>query len=156
MPDLNLSISDAIRTVEHFPHTLSGASLQVLLFEEFEDENPDDFEENKVGEDSCAEENEIIIIVSDILPSTSEDALVNYFENSRRSGGGEVSNFHYTDDGEAMITFLEVKGMCDSVSCLSSKSTHVLHVMHCEKELTVYLQGCLAYNQCSASGLNCT
>ena len=139
MPDLNLSISDAIRTVEHSPHTLSGASLQVLLFETLEDENPDDFEENKLGEDSCADENNIIIIVSDILPSTSEDAIVNYFENSRRSGGGEVSNFHYTDNGEAIITFLEVKGMHDSASCLSFKSTHVLGVTHCQKELRTVL-----------------
>lgn len=129
MADLNLLISDAIRTVEHSPHTLSGASLQVLLFEELEDENLDDFEENKLGEDNCADENNIIIMVSDILPSTSEDAIVNYFENSRRSGGGEVSNFHYTDDGEAIITFLEVKGMCDSVFCLSFNSAHVLLVM---------------------------
>jgi len=111
MADLNLSISDAFRTVEHSPHTLSGASLQVSLYEEFEDENPDDFDENTVGEDGCADENDTIIIVSGILPSTSEDAVVNYFENSRRSGGGEISNVDYTADGEAIITFLEVKGM---------------------------------------------
>ena len=131
MADLNLSISDAIRTVEHSPHTLSGASLQVSLFEEFEDENPDDFDENTVGEKSGADKNDIIIIVSGILPSTSEDAIVNYFENSRRSGGGEVSNCHYTDDGEAIISFHEVKGMCESAACLSFETTHVLHVIHC-------------------------
>ena len=102
MPDFNLSISDAIRTVEHSRHTLSGASLQALLFE--------------VGEDGgCTYENDIIIIVSGMLPSTSELAILNYFENSRRSGGGEVSNIHYTDDGEAIISFSEVKGMCHSV-----------------------------------------
>ena len=123
--DLNLSILDAIRTAEHSPHTLSGASLQVSLYEEFGDEKPDDFEKHTVREDDCTDENDIIIIVSGILPSTSEDAVVNYFENSRRSGGGEVLNFHFTDDGEAVITFLEVKGMCDSAFCLSRKSTYV-------------------------------
>ena len=111
-----MSISDATRTVAHSPHFLGGASLQVLLFEEFEDENPDDFDENTEGEDSGADENDIIIIVSGILPSTSQDAIVNYFENSRRSGGGEVSKVHYTDDGEAIISFFEVKGMCYSVA----------------------------------------
>ena len=132
MADLNLSISDAIRTVEHSPHTLSDASLQVSLFEEFEDENPDDFDENTVGEESGADKNDIIITVSGILPSTSEDAIVNYFENSRRSGGGEVSNCYYTDDGEAIISFHEVKGMCESAACLSFETTHVLHVIpHC-------------------------
>ena len=111
MADFNFSTLDAIRTVEHSPHTLSGASLHVLLFEEAEDENPDDFDVKTVEEDDCTDENDIIIIVSGILPSTSEDAVINYFENSRRSGGGEISDFHYTDDGEAMITFLEVKGV---------------------------------------------
>ena len=90
--------------------------MHVSLLEEFEDENPDDFDEKPVAEDGCSDENDIIIAVSDILPSTSEDAVVNYFENSRRSGGGEISNIHYTDDGEAIITFVEVKGMCDGVS----------------------------------------
>ena len=88
-----------------------------------------------VGDDDCTDENDITIIVSGLLPSTSKDAVVNYFENSRRSGGGEVSNFHYTDDGEAIITLLEVKGMCDSAFCLSYKSTYVLYVMRCQKKL---------------------
>lgn len=99
-----LIISDAVRTVEHSPHNLSGASLQVSLFEELiEDENHDDLEEN-------IDENDITIIVRDILPSTSEDAVINYFENSRRSGGGDVSNIDFTDNGETIIRFLEVKG----------------------------------------------
>jgi len=89
--------------------------MHVSLLEEFEDENPDDFDE-PVEEDGCTEENDIIITVSDIVPSTSEDDVVNYFENSRRSGGGEISDFHYTDGGEAVITFVEVKGMSDGVS----------------------------------------
>ena len=116
MADLNWSISDAIRTVEHSPHTLSGASLQVSLYKEFEDENHDDFDENRAEEDGCTDESDIIVIVSGILPSTSDDALLNYFENRRRSGGGEVSNVHFTDDGKVIITFLEVNGMCDSAS----------------------------------------
>lgn len=119
MADLNLTISDAIRTVEHSPHTLNGASLQVSLFKEFEEEDPDGFDENTVQEEGCTDENDIIIIVSGMLPSTSEDAVVNYFENSRRSGGGEVSDVYYTDDGEAIITFPEVKGMSDGASWLS-------------------------------------
>ncbi|XP_078364642.1 protein mono-ADP-ribosyltransferase PARP14-like isoform X2 [Oculina patagonica] len=95
---------DAIRTVEHSPHLLSGASLQVSLFEEFEDEHHDDLEEN-------IDENDITIIVSGISPSTTEDAVINYFENSKRSGGGDVSNIEITDDGETMITFPEVKDL---------------------------------------------
>lgn len=37
--------------------------------------------------------------------------MCNYFENSRRSGGGEVYNVDYNDNGEPVLTFLEVKGM---------------------------------------------
>lgn len=98
--------------------------MHVVMFEEFED----DFDESTVAEDGCTDENDIIITVSDILPSTSNDAVLNYFENSRRSGGGEISNIHYTDDGEAIITFVEVKGMFDDASCLSCRSSYELYV----------------------------
>ena len=75
------------------------------LIEELEDENPDDFEEN---EEELEEG--ITIIVSGISPSTTEDAVCNYFENARRSGGGQVYTIDYNDDGDAVIKFLEVKG----------------------------------------------
>ena len=110
---LYLIISDAMRTVNHSPHVLSGASLQVALFEEEDEEegeSPVDFDENGEEGDNCNEEDSITIIVSGILSNTTEDAVVNYFENARRSGGGEVTNVEYNDEGEALITFLEVKG----------------------------------------------
>ena len=50
----------------------------------------------------------ITIVVSGDLPL--EDALLNYFENARRSGGGEVLNMDYNDEGDVAITFAEVKG----------------------------------------------
>ncbi|KAJ7374846.1 hypothetical protein OS493_005199 [Desmophyllum pertusum] len=75
------------QNIEHSPHKLSGASLQVSLFEEFEDENPDDFGENRDAEDDKTDENDITIIVSACLPSTTEDAVVNYFENSKEICG---------------------------------------------------------------------
>ena len=106
-------IPDAMRTANHSPHVLSKASLQVSLFEEEDEEegeSPVDFDENGEEGDNCYEEDSITIIVSGILPTTTEDAVVNYFENVRRSGGGEVSNFEYNDEGEAVITFHEVKG----------------------------------------------
>ena len=94
---------DAFRTVRHSPHKLSGACL---LFEELEEENPDIFDEN-AGEF----EEGITIVIKDILPSTTEDAMCNYFENARRSGGGDVHKIEYNrNKGEAVIMFLEVKG----------------------------------------------
>ena len=55
------------------------------------------------------DEASITIVVSGDLPS--EDALLNYFENARRSGGGEVLNIDYNDDGYVAITFAKVKGI---------------------------------------------
>ena len=82
-----------------------------------EDESADEFGENEGEDQDLDEEDSITIIVSDIPSSTSEDAVTFYFENSRRSGGGDVSEIHYKDKGEAVITFSEVKG----TQCLSLK-----------------------------------
>ena len=122
--DSNLIISDATRTAEHFRHILYGASLQVSLFEGLEDEIRDESEENM-------DENDITIMVSGILSSTSEDALICYFENSRRSGGGEVSNIDSTEDGETIITFLEVKGTSGIASSFFfHEEVHIYVVYH--------------------------
>lgn len=91
--------------MQHTPHHLCGACLSVSLCEEFEDETPDESEVNT--EDH---EEKITIIVSGISTSTTEDAVCNYFENSRRSGGGEVHKIDHKVDGDTVITFLEVKG----------------------------------------------
>lgn len=77
---------------------MSKLSLDVSLLEVVEDEVLQESEE----EDSD-DETKIAIIASGTLPS--EDALWNYFENERRSGGGEVLEIHYTDEGKAVITF---------------------------------------------------
>ena len=106
---LNSTLLDAERTINHSSHVLSGARLQVSLFVE-EDESADEFGENEGEDQDLDEEDSITIIVSDIPSSTSEDAVTFYFENSRRSGGGDVSEIHYKDSGEAVITFSEVKG----------------------------------------------
>ena len=50
----------------------------------------------------------ITIVVSGDLPS--EAALLNYFENARRSGGGEILNVECDDEGDVTITFAEVEG----------------------------------------------
>ena len=95
-------ILDAARTAENSPHKVGNLSLDVSLLEEEEDAPLDTEDEQSV------EEEKITIIVSGTLPS--KDALWNYFENERRSGGGEVLEMDYTDKGDAVITFAEVKG----------------------------------------------
>lgn len=54
------------------------------------------------------DEANITIIVSGTLPS--EDTLRHYFENSRRSGGGEVLELYFNDEGDATITLTDVTG----------------------------------------------
>ena len=88
---------------------MSGAGLQVSLPVE-EDESADEFNENGGEDQDLDEEDGITIIVSGIPSSISDDTLFFYFESSRRSGGGDVSEIHYKDSGEAVITFSEVKG----------------------------------------------
>ena len=97
----NYLISDAIRTVQHTPHNLSGVSL----CEELEEETLDDSEVNT--EDH---EEKITIKVSGISTSTTVDAVCNYFETPWRSGGGYVHKIDHEVDGDTIITFLEVKG----------------------------------------------
>ena len=104
---LNSTFVDTERTINHPSHVLSGARLQVSPFVK-EDESAIEFGENK--DEDYDEEDGITIIVSDIPYFTSKDAVIFYFGNSRRSGGGDVSEIHYKDTGEAVITFSEVKG----------------------------------------------
>ena len=102
---LNSTFLDAERTINHSSQVLSGEKLQVSLFVE-EDESAVEFDENE----DLDKEGGITIIASGILSSTSKDTVILYFENSRRSGGGDVFDVHYNDKGEVVITFSEVKG----------------------------------------------
>ncbi len=50
------------------------------------------------------------VLVSNIGPDTPDEMIRMYFENSRRSGGGEMSEFE-CDGLVARITFVDPKGM---------------------------------------------
>ena len=96
-------ISDAARTKDNSPHKVNGLSLEVTLFAEEEQSLVLNAEQPESDDEAS-----ITIVVSGDLPS--EDALLNYFENARRSGGGEVLNMDYNDEGDVAITFAEVEG----------------------------------------------
>lgn len=82
---------------------MNGLSLEVTLFAEEEQSLVLNAEQPESDDEAS-----ITIVVSGDLPS--EDALLNYFENARRSGGGEVLNMDYNDEGDVAITFAEVEG----------------------------------------------
>ena len=85
--------------MKHSPHKLGTLCLDVSLIEATPDELPD------LGQ---SDETDISIVVSGILPS--EHALCDYFENKRKSGGGQILKMDFNDEGDAVISFAEVKG----------------------------------------------
>ncbi|XP_068724841.1 protein mono-ADP-ribosyltransferase PARP14-like [Montipora capricornis] len=100
---------DASRAAQQSTHKLHGVHVCVSLIEEFEMEEKDDSLEDKADE----LEEDLTIIVSGLPPSATEDAVCYYFENSRRSGGGEVLkiDFNDIDNGKAMLTFKDVSDL---------------------------------------------
>lgn len=91
--------------MDNSPHTVSGLRLDVSLVEEREDELANNYEDNNTMSDGS-----IAIIVSGISSPITNDSVRYYFENSRRSGGGAISDIFFAEDGDARITFYEVKG----------------------------------------------
>ena len=76
-------------------HCLDGASLvvkvSVLAAEQTDQE---DMEESR------------IIELNGLAPTTTEDSIRNFFENTRRSGGGDIDTVEFNPEkGFAVITF---------------------------------------------------
>jgi len=101
-------IIDAKRTVEHSPHRFGSFCLEVSLLEVKKDEFVDD--DKETYRKQSIDEEEVILTVSGNLPPKESSSLQDYFENKRRSGGGKVLSIDYTDEGDAVVTFADVKG----------------------------------------------
>ena len=92
--------------VEREKHTLNDTTLDVS----FEMPNRKD-------------ENTKTIEVAGLPRTTTKDSILNYFENKRRSGGGEVENVNLKHEaGVAFVTFKDIGGKLDgsefnSISC---------------------------------------
>ena len=87
--------------MEREEHTIDGASLKVVLGKS---------EHNVIKEEtsSC---NSRIVEVTGLASVTTEDAICNYFENTRRSGGGEVESVEMKPElNMAIVTFKEAEG----------------------------------------------
>ncbi|XP_022795889.1 poly [ADP-ribose] polymerase 14-like isoform X2 [Stylophora pistillata] len=79
-------------------HTLDGAILKVKAI--------------KIGSNSCAAETDEsrTIEVTGLATATTKDAIINFFENNKRSGGGDIESINHTPDrGTAVITFTTVE-----------------------------------------------
>ena len=125
-----LYFADAKKTAENSPHSVAGMCLHVSLLEDQEKIIADDHQEASGSQEDAGAE--ITIIASGIPPSSSEDSVRYYFENSRRSGGGEVCDIDLSHDGKAVITFNAVEGMnnqCPRKQRRSDENSNHFHVI---------------------------
>ena len=86
------------------------------LIKEFEKEE----EDHSIEENTEEEEDKLTIIVSGLKSTTAKDTVLFYFENSRRSGGGEVINVDFNEQGDAVVTFQEVKGTYFEITLINN------------------------------------
>ena len=98
--------------MESKSHILDNHQIDVSRLEE---ECPSSTEGNKErsekGPDAVIN---IKCIVSGFSSCTTEDTVRYYFENTRRSGGGDILEMNfYPEESAAEITFKEQKGLYD-------------------------------------------
>ena len=86
--------------VKHGQHILNGATLHVSL----------ELLDN-------AENKSKTIQITGLTAQSTEDSIRNYFENERRSGGGEVEAVTFRpEENMALVTFKDVEGEFFTVS----------------------------------------
>ena len=98
----NLSISSllVLKTVlQRRQHCLDGASLDVKVgVPAAEQTDQEDMEESRTIE------------LNGLAPTTTEDSIRNFFENTRRSGGGDIDSVEFNpEEGFAVITFMSAE-----------------------------------------------
>ena len=91
----------ARRVVNREEHTLDGASLKVVLGKS---------EHNVITEETSSCDSRIVEVTG-LASVTTEDVVCNYFENTRRSGGGEVESVEMKPElNMAIVTFKKAEG----------------------------------------------
>lgn len=97
------------RVLGKLPILYNGVQIGV---EEFRpDVRVEDYSE-EAGKNS-----ENILEVRGVSSKTSEDTVMMYFENTRRSGGGEIKSME-AGDGVFYIRFEDDQGNCTFLKCL--------------------------------------
>ena len=98
--------------LEHGNHRLRDADLFVtrVPVEEINNEQ-EEGEANSGDEENLEAPGEVTanaILVGGLHPSTDKEVLELFFENTKRSGGGEIKDIQmYKDSGRAIIWFAE-------------------------------------------------
>lgn len=80
-------------------HCLDGASLAVKVgVPTAEQTDQEDMEESRTIE------------LNGLAPTTTEDSIRNFFENTRRSGGGDIDSVEFnSEEGFAVIKFMSAE-----------------------------------------------
>ena len=80
-------------------HCLDGASLAVKAgVPATEQTDQEDMEDSRTIE------------LNGLAPTTTEDSIRNFFENTRRSGGGDIDSVEFNpEEGVAVITFMSAE-----------------------------------------------
>ena len=87
--------------IKHDQHILNGATLHVSL----------ELLDN-------AENTSKTIQITGLTAQSTEDSIRNYFENERRSGGGEVEAVTFRpEENMALVTFKDVEGESLLLAC---------------------------------------
>ena len=111
--------------MERKEHRLDGASLKVVLGKS---------ERNVIRKETSSCDSRIVEVTG-LAAVTSEDAICNYFENTRRSGGGEVESVEMKPElNMAIVTFKEAHG---TVILLCSISTPFNFSFECTHTLII-------------------
>ena len=103
--------------VKRDKHTLNGATLDVSL----------ELRDN-------AQDTGKTIQITGLAARTTEDSIWNYFENKRRSGGGEVETVDFRPEAfKAFVTFKDVDGK--SLIQLTSHFLARVTIVICESQV---------------------
>ncbi|KAK3729577.1 hypothetical protein QZH41_017197 [Actinostola sp. cb2023] len=93
----------AKRVLEWGKHTLDDHPLTVSRMQQDQPKKPTPTSEH---DSATNEERSRVVRITGISHNTTKDALLNFFENKRRSGGGEIEDIQYIqDESLADITF---------------------------------------------------
>ena len=102
LTNLSISLHLVLKTVlQHQKHCLDGTSLTVKVgvpAARHEQTDQEDKEESRTIE------------LNGLAPTTTEDSIRNFFENTRRSGGGDIDSVEFNPkEGFAVITFMSAE-----------------------------------------------
>ena len=109
------------RVVEREEHTLDGASLKVVLRKS---------KHNFITEETSSCDSRIVEVTG-LASVTTEDVVCNYFENTRRSGGGEVESVEMKPElNMAIVTFKKAQGRVILLWSILSTPTVLFNAMN--------------------------